>query len=152
MNWDATPEAAEPPHEDSHHITRDDVVWRNVEHCFDDESDVVLQPIDPQVEENRLAMRESYLTVGVVYDDEDDQASKYQFSIRDILILNTILALLLALTQWFAPGGLAGALGITTVLAAILMVIFEPENRRVSQAWWGMFLIYIAACIFAIYH
>jgi hypothetical protein len=151
VNWDVTPRDDQRRTSGDQQPVSEEVVWGNVEQSFDQESDVELEPLDPQVERNRLAIRESFLTVGVVYDEEEDSSRKKQFSIRDILMLNTVLAVLLALMQWLAPSLLAGTLGITTMLAAILIAIYEPETRRVALAWWCMLFLYIAACIFALY-
>lgn len=151
VNWDSHPQDVKPAGSNNQRAVSEDVVWDNVEQSFDDESEVELQPLDQQVERNRMAIRESFLTVGVVRDEPADASQKYQFSLRDILIVNTVVAVLLALTQLFAPGLLAGTMGIATLIAAFLLAVYQPENRRVELAWWCMLGIYVIACVIAIY-
>ena len=129
---------------------RADVEWGNVEHLLQSVDDVSLAPLDPHIEQQRVARYEADFEIKPV-EDETDSQSKLQFSIREILILNTVLAVFFALLRILAPSLVAGTLGIVTLLTAVLLAACQPENRRVEMAWWCMLLVYVATCVFAVY-
>jgi len=125
------------------HHPRDDVVWENID--LDNYDEIELAPL----ERRRHAMRESILPLEIVYEEEQEQPVKYQFAIRHMLVAQACLAVLLGLMQVFAPSLLAGTLGISVLIMAILMAVYEPEEKRVQLLWWTFFAIYLIACIVA---
>ena len=129
---------------------RVDVEWQNVDHLLDEDGEeVVLAPPDPEVDAHRASLHEH--SFDLEPDEEVEESRRYQFSIREILILNTVLAVFFALLRVLAPSWLAGSLGVVTLLTAIMLAVYQPESRRVEMAWWCMLLVYVATCAFAIY-
>lgn len=140
---------AKPRREQSPRRLQTDVEWRNIDHLLDEGDEIVLAPPDPEVEEHRASLHEDAFHLEP--DTELVESPRYQFSLREILILNTVLAVFLALLRVLAPSWVAGSLGIVTLLTAIMLAVYQPESRRVELAWWCMLLIYVATCAFAIY-
>ena len=124
----------------------EDVIWDLEVDSYDD---IPLVPIDPEDERRRIRPRESMLPVGVVY-EEDEEDPPLQFSIRHILVSQGIVAMMLGLIKLLVPSLLAGTLGILAVCAALFISIYEPEDKRIRHAWWGLFGFYLAACIGAL--
>lgn len=133
------------------HRLRADVEWRNVEHLLNESDEVVFAPPDPKVEQYRASLHEHSFELAPEEEEEEEESLRFQFSIRELLILNAVLAVLFALLRVLAPSWMAGSLGIVTLLTAIMLAVYQPESRRVEMAWWCMLLIYLATCAFAIY-
>ena len=118
---------------------------------IDQYEDLPLAPLDAKTEANRRAIREPFLTVGVVYDEGTEPAAgKDQFSLRQMMLIQTCLAILFGLMQLFAPSFVAGALGISVLGLATLVSVCQPEDRRIQYAWWAIFAFYIIACVVAV--
>ena len=91
------------------------------------------------------------MPVGVVCAGEDeDQPPRYQFTLRDLIILNSAIAVVLGLMRLVAPSMTAGALGAMTLLAAMALAFYQPDDKRVELAWWAMLAIYLIACLAAV--
>ena len=108
-------------------------------------------PIDPEQERSRLRQRETMLTLGVV--DEDDpleEPPKPQFTLKQMVIAQGVIAVLLGLIRIFKPGMLAGSLGIAAMLMAAVISIYDPEDRRVTIAFWCVMALYLFSCILAL--
>ena len=129
----------------NHNLT-EDVIWANVD---DQADDISLVPLDPDEERRRPRLRETMIPLGVVFDDEDEEEVKPQFSIRHLMIAQAMIAVLLGLMRVFAPGLFAGSLGIMAMVFAGLLSFYEPDDKRIHHGWWALFAIYLLSCIFA---
>jgi len=83
---------------------------------------------------------------------DDVPLGPFQFTLRDMLLLMTGVAVWLGLMNsvnwgWSIMAGLAG---VAALLSLIMLTAFEPENRNVRLAWWGLFGIYLLTCLTAI--
>lgn len=125
----------------------EDVIWANVD---DEADDISLVPLDPDEERRRPRLRETMIPLEVVFDDEQEEEVKPQFSIRHLMIAQAAIALLLGLMRLFAPGLFAGGLGIMAMVFAALLSFYEPDDKRIHHAWWAFFAIYLLSCIFAL--
>ena len=137
-----------PPPRVTHEL-REDTIWGNIN--VDQYEELPLAPLDPKTETNRLAIRESFVTVDVVYENEsDEEARGSQFSLRQMMIVQACFALLFGLMQIFLPSFVAGALGISVLGIAVLLTLYRPEERQIHFAWWTIFAFYIIACVVAV--
>ncbi len=115
----------------------------------DDTPELKLAPPDPHTDAARRRMREADLPVPVAFVEEP--APRYQFSLLQILIVNTALAVAFALMQAIAPSVFAGALGGIVLLAAILLTVYQPERRGLFFAWWGLLALYVISSLVAVF-
>ena len=126
---------------------------RDVSHRQDDDiahdDEMRLISVDPVTERARQAQKTPRLPVGTIYANEQEP-DRAQFSIRHVLILQAGLAVLLGLTHLIAPSLVAGALGITGMFLAILIAVYDPEDKRVTIAIWVFILFYLLACTVAL--
>ena len=123
----------------------EDVVWGQVD--LDNYEDMSLVPLDPDSERRRIPTRESLLPVGVVYEEDEVTEPELQFSIRQLMLMQAGVALVLALVRLLAPRLFAGTLGITAMVFAYVIAVHDPDDVRVRRAWWIIFSFYIVACI-----
>lgn len=127
---------------------KDDVVWSNVD--VEQGDDVSLQPIDPATTAVRRSMRDRDSVRPRLSPEIVEEPTPFQFSIKQMLIANAVLAVSFGLMRWFAPSGMAGMLGVATIVSAVLIVAFKPEHQGIQKAWWCLFGLYAMACLFAI--
>ena len=98
---------------------------------------------------SRRAIRESYVTVSVEF-DEEPTAPTHQFTLVQLIIAQACFAVLFGMLQIFAPSLVAGALGIGVLAMAILITLYQSEERFVYTAWWAVFSFYLIACLVAL--
>ena len=130
--------------------TLDDVAWTNVD--ADDDGGLSLVPLDPEEERRRRRQRESLLPSDTAYEEDDLEEFEYvklQFSLKHMIIGQAVIAVILGLVRIFAPGAMAGTLGIAAVILAIAISVFEPDDKRFNAAWWCLFVLYIISCAVA---
>jgi|GEM_PF-3845218 len=130
--------------------TSDDVVWQNVDE--EDDGGLSLVPLDPKEERSRVRQRESMLTLGIA-DDEPDPANEPlnpQFSLKQMVIAQGVVAILLGLVRIFQPGMLAGSLGVTAMLMAAVITFYEPDDKRITVGFWCVMALYLIACVLAL--
>lgn len=99
----------------------------------------------------------------VVAEDEDDSLAAgrdfgdflgqfhFQFTLSDLFILTTALAVLLGIMsllrwKWQIAAGLAG---IGAFVSLLVITIYEPERRIAQTIWWTMLSFYLLACLAA---
>lgn len=123
----------------------EDVVWGQVD--LDSYQDMSLVPLDSDAERRRIPTRESLLPVGVVYEEDEVTEPELQFSIRQLMLIQAGVALVLALVRLLAPRLFAGTLGITAMVFAYIIAVHDPDDVRIRRAWWIIFSFYIVACI-----
>jgi len=93
----------------------------------------------------------------IVVEDEDEEpsepaAGRFQFTIRDMLLLMTGVAIWLgAMTtlhwSWSIAAGLSG---VAALVSLLVLMVHEPENPSVRLAWWGVLGVYVLTCLAAI--
>ena len=128
----------------------EDVVWQGVDP--DAYDDISLVPLDPEEERQRPYRREALLPLET-YDEEDEEpfSPGPQFSIKHMMIAQGVVAGILGLVRAFAPGLTAGVLGILTTGLAILIAVYEPEDKRVQRLFVVSFVLYLLLCGVAIW-
>lgn len=129
----------------------DEVAWANVD--AEDDGDLTLVPVDPEVERNRVRQRETMMPLETVYEEEDEEKFEFfqpQFTLKQMVIAQAAIAVMLAFIRAFAPGLTAGALGVAAMILAGAISIYEPEDKRVTIGFWCLFGLYLFACVIAI--
>lgn len=114
----------------------------------DDEPPLTLQPVDPETEAARRRMRDSEQSPLQLPRDEVPAAPRWQFSLAQLLLANTVFAILLALCQVLAPGLIAGICGLAAFLMLWIVTVYEPDQPKIHMVAWGLILLYL--CISAI--
>jgi len=95
----------------------------------------------------------------VVEEEDDDEPvrrpllakERFQFTIRDMLLLMTGVAVWLSIMSiiswsWAIVAGLAG---VAAFIGLIVLLIAEPENPSVRFAWWCLLGIYAVTSLAA---
>ncbi len=126
------------------HQLREDVIWCDID--VDEYEELPLAPLDSKTEASRRAIRESYVTVSVESEEEPTPPT-HQFTLVQLIIAQACFALLFGMLQIFAPSLVAGALGIGVLAMAILMSLYQSEERYVYMAWWAVLSFYLIACL-----
>ena len=92
------------------------------------------------------------LTLDVAFDEDEtiDDYLKPQFTLKQLIIVQAAIAVVLCFVRAFAPGMTAGILGIAAMMLAAAITVFEPEDKRVTIVWWSLFGLYLFACVIAI--
>ena len=110
------------------------------------------------------AVRAHKLIIPEIVSEEEEKAivkgpkrpknDKLQFTIRDMLLLTTAVAVCLSIltTIKWAWAFVAGLTGAGAFIGLIVLTVFEPENPRVRFAWWCVLGLYLLACIGAFIH
>ncbi len=108
----------------------------------EDDMSFTLEPLDPETEAARQRMREAEtpLSRRVVPPPE---SPRLQFSIRQVLIANAMLAVALALLQAVAPQLIAGALGLVAFGVFIGVHYYQPARGEPYAVSWGLIILYI---------
>ena len=127
---------------------REDVVWQGVDP--DSYEDISLVPLDPDEERQRPLQRESLLPLES-YEEEEPLPPGPQFSIKQMMIAQAVLAVILGMVRVFAPGMLAGVLGLLSCAVAIVLAVYEPEDKRVQRLFVAFFVLYVLLCGYAIW-
>ena len=88
--------------------------------------------------------------------DEDDsfesvELAPFQFTLADMFILTTAVALILGIVSLFAWHWqyAAGLAGIGAFVSVVLLTTYEPENSTVRVACWATLVFYVMACMAA---
>ncbi len=129
------------------HQIREDVIWCDID--VDEYEELPLAPLDSKTEASRRAIRESYLTVSVETEEEPTAPTR-QFTLVQLIVAQACFAILFGILQMFTPSLVAGALGIGVLAMAILMSLYQSEERYVYLAWWAVFSFYLIACLVTI--
>jgi hypothetical protein len=129
------------------HQIREDVIWCDID--VDEYEELPLAPLDSKTEASRRAIRESYVTVSVEWEEEPTPPT-HQFTLVQLIIAQACFAVLFGTLQILAPSLVAGALGIGVLVMAILMSLYKSDERHVYMAWWTVFSFYLIACLVAI--
>jgi hypothetical protein len=70
-----------------------------------------------------------------------------QYSLRDLIILVTMVSVGLAGVKWFTPSTYAGVMGIVSV--CWLIMAFKLDSPWTQLVWWGLFVTYLLAVLVA---
>ena len=73
-----------------------------------------------------------------------------QFSLRNLLIANSMIAVCLALLQIFAPSSVAGVLGAATLAFGLASVKLRDEWPLIERIWWVLLGLYLLSCAAAV--
>jgi hypothetical protein len=76
---------------------------------------------------------------------------RFQFTLRHLLIGNTVLAVMLALMQFMAPDWMAGLLGLAALVASLLVAIYQPSHPQAYAITWMLLATYVVAAIVALF-
>jgi hypothetical protein len=106
--------------------------------------------LDPQTEAARRRMREAEVPLPVIVVDEEPPR-RFQFSLRQMLIANTVLAVVLALMQVLAPSVLAGSLGTAAFLLVVVLMIYPTDRPGPHLVWIGLLALYFVVSLVAVY-
>ena len=74
----------------------------------------------------------------------------FQYSLADIFVLTTSVAVLMSILKFFPLHTIAGVSGLGALLSLILLLIWPPERPLLRLGWWVLFALYLLACIGAI--
>ncbi len=136
--------------EKQHWTGSEDVVWSNIDNALDEGDDIKLEPIDPETDKARQAMREMEQPPLKIVDDVVPEPARFQFTLRQILIANAVIAVAFALMQVFAPSGMAGLFGFAVFVSGIGLAVYQPDHPLVTKIWWGMVAMYVVFCVYAL--
>jgi hypothetical protein len=72
-----------------------------------------------------------------------------RFSLKQLLWLMTILAVVLGIMRWFSPPAAAGLAGLVVLIGLAGMSLSDPPII-VWLAWWALLAIYLGAAAIAV--
>jgi hypothetical protein len=127
----------------------EEVVWTNVDGALEEADDIKLEPIDPETDMARRAMREMERPAPTIVEVTEEPV-RFQFTLRHILIANAVIAVAFALLRIFVPSGLAGLLGIAVFFTGIVLAVYQPDHPLVTRIWYGMVTMYVVFCAYAL--
>ncbi len=137
-------------------VPRNDPQWTNrdvrmkLPTDFDEDPPLSLAPIDPETEAARQRIRSAEQgPVRPVFEDTTKR-TRWQFTLGQLILANTVLAVVLALCQVFAPSLLAGALGLVAFSAFAFVTVYQPEWREAYPVAWAMIVVYLLVAIVAL--
>ena len=87
-------------------------------------------------------------------DEEPEGPRRFQFSLRELILLVTGASVFLSIVRSL-PGGsfakaFAGWAGLLVLVAMILMACLQPKRLIFRVGWWVLLGLYLAACAAAI--
>ena len=88
-------------------------------------------------------MRESEQSPLQLQPDATPPAPRWQFSLAQLLLANTVFAILLALCQVLAPGLIAGICGLAAFLMLSIVTIYQPDRPKIYKVAWALILLYL---------
>jgi len=130
-------------------VASEEVVWTNVDGALEEADDIKLEPIDPETDIARRAMREMERPAPTILEVIEEPV-RFQFTLRHILIANAVIAVAFALLRIFAPSGMAGLLGIAVFFSGIVLAVHQPDHPLVTRIWYGMVTMYVVFCAYAL--
>ena len=68
---------------------------------------------------------------------------RWQFTLGQLIFVNTILAVALAMCQVLAPSLLAGALGLIAFSLFAFAIVYQPDRQVVYVVEWVLILVYV---------
>jgi hypothetical protein len=74
-----------------------------------------------------------------------ETAERWQFTLAHLLIANSLLAVILALSHWMAPSLLAGALGLAAFGMILFVTVYQPDQARMYSLAWTLIVVYLLA-------
>jgi hypothetical protein len=112
-----------------------------------DDAPLTLAPPDPEVPATR--------TAAVLPRFEPAAASRraadrLQFTLGQVLIANSVLAVILALGHWMAPSLVAGTLGLLAFGLFLYVTIYQPQQPGMYSLAWMLIAIYALAATVAL--
>jgi hypothetical protein len=77
-------------------------------------------------------------------------SERWQFTLAQVLIANSMLAFVLALTHWMAPTLLAGILGLVAFGLFLFVTVYQPSQPGIYALVWILVLVYVVAASVAL--
>ena len=74
----------------------------------------------------------------------------FQYSLADMFVLTTAVAVLMSILSLFSLPTIAGASGLGALFSLILLIFWPPGQPLLRLGWWVLFALYLLACIGAI--
>jgi hypothetical protein len=102
-----------------------------------------------------LRMLETVVPEIVREDDEpeplDEPTPRFQFTVRDMLLLTTGVAIWLGVMSTVNWGWsiAAGVAGVAALISLIVLSVHEPENPTIRRGWWCVLGVYLLTCLAA---
>ena len=87
---------------------------------------------------------------GLPSKSRSEEPARFQFSLKELLLLITAAALLLSVIQSLpeslAPEYLAGLAGLAALLSMGVLAAMQPKRAIVHLVWWLMMVAYLVCC------
>jgi len=77
--------------------------------------------------------------------DSSHRDSPTQFSLRDLFVLTTIVAVELAGLRWFGSRGLAAVIGFAAVVWLFIIAVYQLKSPFGRLLFWSLVIGYILA-------
>jgi hypothetical protein len=126
----------------------------DVPESLDDVPSIPLAPIDPATDAARQRMREieSAEARGVLTPlaPTERRSKPWQFTLGQLIIANTILAVTLAVMQFLAPSFIAGILGIAAYAMLLRVTVYQPVRWNLYIVAWCLIGLYLFTAIAAL--
>ena len=118
---------------------------------MNDSEEIRLQPTDPAADAARRRSRAASTVDGELgAGDARPAGEPPQYSLKQLWITITLVAVALATAQAFAPSIVAGTLGITMLGFGIALLIQRPENPNYARAWVLILVMYLVVSLIAV--
>jgi hypothetical protein len=73
-----------------------------------------------------------------------------RYSVRDLLFLTGIAAVVFGVSRTLPQGAVAGFLGLLALLGLIGLSIVKPQNSIFHVGWWVLLLMYLVTAVAAV--
>ena len=117
---------------------------------LDDEPPLTLAPLDPETEAAHRRIRDTETPRARSLVGEVPPPRRWQFSLGQLLLANTILAVILALCQVLVPSLIAGAVGVVALAMLLFVTVCPPDRPHVYTVAWGLILMYMFVAVIAL--
>ena len=116
----------------------------------DNDPPLELEPVDPATASARQGIRSHEQLPTRPIEVSHVAPPRWQFTLAQLIAANTILAVVLATFQVFAPSYTAGALGLAAFSMFLYVTICQPDRQEIYTIYWVLIGLYILVAITAL--
>jgi hypothetical protein len=106
-----------------------------------------IDPSDPGIVDHEPAVYPLYPEPAV---EEVPEERPGQFSLAELMLLVTLVAMLLGILGLFPPDYAAGLAGLGALASTIVLTFVKSHTTVFRVLWWAMLFIYALTCIVAV--
>ena len=119
---------------------------------WDDDALPNLAPPDPATDRARKQMREGEPSARFTPEALEPKPVRWQFTLRQLILANTVLAVILALLQVVSPGLTAGVFGMAALALLLFVMSYQPDRPELYAVAWVSIVLYLVVAGIAMFN